>query len=141
MAGYMTKMYGNLYEGEFVNGASAPVANGTLMVLNPTTMKLVLPAADTTSRFVCKEITTIFDGVPAYRIVVDTIAAGKRYYLVENGADIDGSAEYDTAEYAVPVGAFVRAHPLQVNDEFVATTDSTLRVGTSYGVKATGTIG
>lgn len=139
MAGYMTKMYGNLYEGEFRNGAKAPVANGVLMVLDPTDMKLKLPAADSDTKFLCKEALNIFDGVPAYRFIVE--ALNDRYYFVENAAVLDGRLEYDTVEYAAPVDAFMRAHPLQVNDEFVATTDATIAEGKSYGVLATGLIG
>ena len=139
MAGYMTKMYGNLYEGEFRNGAAAPVKNGVLMVLDPTTMKLKLPSADATTSFICKEALNIFDGVPAYRFIVDTL--NERYYFVENPSIENGALEYDTSDPEVAVDAFVRAHPLQVNDEFVATTSSTIAVGSSYGVLATGLIG
>lgn len=139
MAGYMTKQYGNIYEGEFRNGAAAPVANGTLMVLNPATMKLVLPTVDSTSKFLCKEATTIFDGIPAFRMIVEKLNA--RYYFVENVQEYNDASEYNLAEYEVPVNAFLRAHPLEVNDEFLVTTDSTLAAGTSYGVKATGLIG
>lgn len=139
MAGYMTKMYGNIYEGEFRNGANAPVANGTLMVLDPSTMKLVLPSADSTSKFLCKEATTIYDGIPAFRMIVEKL--NDRYYFVENLWEYNDAIEYNLAEYEVPVDAFLRAHPLEVNDEFLVTTDSTLAAGTSYGVKATGLIG
>lgn len=139
MAGYMTKMYGNIYEGEFRNGAAAPVANGTLMVLDASTMKLVLPTADTTSKFLCKEATTIYDGITAYRMIVEKLNA--RYYFVENVQEYNDATEYDLASYEVPVNAFVRAHPLEVNDEFLVTTDTALTAGTSYGVKATGLIG
>lgn len=139
MAGYMTKMYGNLYEGEFRNGAAAPVANGTLMVLDTSTMKLVLPAADSTTKLLCKEVTTIYDGIVAYRIIVDKL--NKNYYFVENAQEYNDATEYDIAEYTVPVDGFLRAHPLQVNDEFLVTSSATLTAGTSYGVLATGLIG
>jgi hypothetical protein len=139
MAGYMTKMYGNLYEGEFRNGAAAPVANGTLMVLDTSTMKLVLPAADSTTKLICKEVTTIYDGIVAYRMIVDKL--NKNYYFVENAQEYNDATEYDLAEYTVPVNGLLRAHPLQVNDEFLVTSEDTLTAGTSYGVKATGLIG
>lgn len=139
MAGYMTKMYGNLYEGEFKNGAAAPVKNGVLMVLDPTTMTLKLPSADSTSSFLCKEALNIFDGVPAYRFIVESLA--ERYYFVENAAVVNEYIPYDTVEFEAPVGAYMRAHPLEVNDEFVATTAATIAAGSSYGVLATGLIG
>ena len=61
MAGYMTKLQGYMYEGELVNGAAAPVQNGILMVQDGNT--LVLPSADSTTKLVCKEATTIYDGI------------------------------------------------------------------------------
>ena len=85
MAGYMTKLQGYLYEGELTNGAAAAVENGILLVPGTSTNngKLVAIAnADTTSKFLLKEITTIYDGVTAYRFVVNKLAAN--YYFVEN---------------------------------------------------------
>lgn len=139
MAGYMTKLQGYVYEGEFVNSAAAAVKNGTIMVQNNGALEL--PSADSTTKFVCKEATTIYDGVVAYRFVVDKL--NKRYYFVENGAEyFNDQAEYDNREHAVPVGAALRAHPLIVGEEFVTTmVDGTPVAGTAYGVLATGVIG
>lgn len=142
MAGYMTKHLGYLYEGELVNGAAAPVENGVLMLQGTTTNagKLVLPAADTDTKLVCKEVTTIYDGVVAYRFIVDTLA--KRYYFVENGFDINDSQAYDKRVYTTKVGDELRAHPLVVGEEFVTNkVTGTPTVGTAYGVKADGTVG
>ena len=142
MAGYMTKLQGYVYEGELVNGAAAAVENGILMVEGTSTNagKLVLPSADTTTKLICKEVTTIYDGVVAYRFIVDKLNA--RYYFVENGFDINDSAAYDKRTYTTAVGAELRAHPLLVGEEFV--TDKVtgdIDVGTAYGVKADGTVG
>jgi hypothetical protein len=142
MAGYVVKHLGYLYEGELVNGAAAPVENGVLMVQGTTTNagKLVLPAADTDTKLVCKEVTTIYDGVVAYRFMVDTLA--KRYYFVENGFDINDSQAYDKRVYTTKVGDELRAHPLVVGEEFVTDkVTGTPTVGTAYGVKADGTVG
>ena len=139
MAGYMTKQTHNVYEGEYVNGAAAAIENGTLVVLDGTGTKLVLPTADTTSKFMCKEVTTIFNGIKAYRMVVVNLS--KLYYLVDNQADINDSAEYDATHYSTKVGAYLRAHPLHVGEEFVVTAAGDLTVGTQYGVLATGLVG
>lgn len=143
MAGYMTKLQGYVYEGELVNGAAAPVENGLLMIQGTSTNvgKMVLPgSADTTTKLVCKEVGTIYDGRVAYRFIVDTLAA--RYYFVENGFDINDAAAYDKAEYTTAVGDFVRAHPLLVGEEFwTDKVTGTPVAGTAYGVKADGTIG
>lgn len=142
MAGYLTKLQGYVYEGELVNGAAAAVENGVLMVqgTGANVGKLVLPAADTDTKFVCKEVGTIYDGRVAYRFIADTLA--KRYYFVENGFDINDAAAYDKAEYATEVGAELRAHPLLVGEEFwTDKVTGTIAEGTAYGVKADGTIG
>lgn len=142
MAGYMTKLQGYVYEGELVNGAAAAVENGILMVqgTGDNVGKMVLPAADTDTKLVCKEVGTIYDGRVAYRFIVDAVA--KRYYFVENGFDINDSAAYDKAEYATKVGDELRAHPLLVGEEFwTDKVTGTPVAGTAYGVKADGTIG
>ena len=138
MAGYMTKLQGYVYEGELVNGESAPVQNGILMVQNGDNLEL--PSAESTSKFVCKEITTFYDGVVAYRFVVDKL--NKRYYLVENGADINDSQAYDKRTYTTAAGELLRAHPLLVGEEFITDmVTGTIAAGTAYGVQADGTIG
>lgn len=143
MAGYMTKMHGNIYEGEMRNGGAAAIKNGQLVVAGTSTnVGKMLPAsaADTSTKLLLKEITTIYDGVKAYRFVVNALA--KPYYLVENGHETPASLEYDHTDYETPVGALLRAHPLAVGDEFVTTVvTGTLSAGTEYGVKATGEIG
>ena len=138
MAGYMTKLQGYVYEGELANGAAAPVQNGILMVQNGDTLEL--PSADTTTKLVCKEVTTFYDGVVGYRFVVDKL--NKRYYLVENGADVNDSAAYDKRIYETPVGDLLRAHPLVVGEEFITDmVTGTPTAGTAYGVQADGTVG
>lgn len=142
MAGYMTKLQGYLYEGELTNGTAAAVENGILLVPGTSTNKgkLVAPSADTTSKLLLKEITTIYDGITAYRFVVNKLAAN--YYFVENGFDINDSAAYDKRTYTTAVGELLRAHPLVVGEEFVTNKiTGTLTAGTEYGVKADGTIG
>ena len=142
MAGYMTKLQGYVYEGELVNGAADAVENGILMVAGTAANagKLVMPAADTNSKLLCKEVTTIYDGITAYRFVVDSLA--KNYYFVENGFDTNTSAAYDNRVYTTAVGAELRAHPLLVGEEFVTDkVTGTPVAGTAYGVKADGTIG
>ena len=138
MAGYMTKLQGYVYEGELVNGASDPVANGTLMVQNADALEL--PSADSTTKLVCKEVTTIY-GEIGYRFVVDKL--NKRYYFVENGMDdFNDGGEYDNRNYVTKVGELLRAHPLLVGEEFIVSgTANQYTAGTAYGVLATGLIG
>lgn len=139
MAGYMTKLQGYLYEGEYTNGASDPIENGTLVVIDTAAGKMKLPAADSTSEFICKEVTTIY-GLPAYRFVVEKL--NKNYYFVENGYEFNDAEEYDLTTYATKPDKFLRAHPLVVGEEFVTTkVTGKPTVNTKYGVKADGSIG
>ena len=137
-SGYMSKLQGYIYEGELVNGAANPVPNGTIMVQDGD--KLILPAADSATKFVCKEVTDIY-GETGYRFVVDKL--NKRYYFVENGMDdFNDMAEYDNRNYVTKVGNYLRAHPLIVGEEFLTNNVTGVPVvGTAYGVLADGTIG
>ena len=142
--GYMTKLQGYVYEGRLANGASNPVPNGLIMVhgTGANADKLVLPAADANTKFVCTEVTDIYGGVTAYRFVVQEIS--KRYYFVENSFQfgVEEYMPYDKREYTQPVGELMRAHPLLLGAEFVTNcVTGTPAVGTAYGVKADGTIG
>ena len=143
MAGYMTKLQGYVYEGDLANGAAAAVENGVLMVQGTSTDAGKLKfagSADTTTKLLCKEVTTIYDGVVAYRFVVNKLNAN--YYFVENGFDINDSAAYDKRTYTTAVGELLRAHPLVVGEEFVTDkVTGTIAAGTEYGVKTDGTVG
>lgn len=138
MAGYMTKQTHYVYEGEYPNGTDKPIENGTLVTLNEAGTAMVLPAADANSKFLCKEKTTIYDGIVAYRMVA--LVLDKLYYLVDNQADINEVAEYDARHYSTEAGKLLRAHPLHVGEEFVVTAGD-LTVGAQYGVLATGLVG
>lgn len=143
MAGYMTKMTGNVYEGELRNGHTAAVENGVLMTPGANTLvgKLVFPsAADTTTTLLLKEIGEIYDGLKSYRFIVTKLNAP--YYFVENQFDINDNEAYDKTKYTTAVGELLRAHPLHVGDEFVTTNvTGELAVGTAYGVKTDGSVG
>ena len=138
MSGYMSKLHGYLYEGELVNGAQDAVSNGILMVQNGDALEL--PAAENTSKFVCKEITDIY-GELGYRFVVDKL--NKRYYFVETyEEDFYANAEYDGRTATFAPGELLRAHPLLVGDEFIVSgAANQYAEGTAYGVQADGTIG
>lgn len=143
-SGYMTKLQGYVYEGTLANGAAAPVPNGTIMVQGTgnNADKLVLPAADANTKFLCTEVTDIYGGVVAYRFQVQEIT--KRYFFVENSfqKNVEEYQEYDKRDYTQPVGELMRAHALLLGDEFVTNcVTGTPVVGTAYGVKADGTIG
>lgn len=143
MAGYMTKLQGYVYEGEFANGCGAAVLPGIVVIIdtaNPGKMKL--PTADTASKFFCKEVGTIYGDVPAARFVVNSLAAGVNYYFIEQTKIPDNCVEFDMTAQPIAVGEVLRAHPLQVGEEFWTsmTGAATPVVGTEYGVDANGNI-
>jgi len=143
-SGYMSKLQGYVYAGNFANGAANPVPNGLIMVQGTgnDADKLVLPAADNTTKFVCTEVTDMYGGVVAYRFEVQEIS--KRYYFVENSFqyNVEEYQEYDKRNYTQPVGELMRAHALLLGEEFVTNcVTGTPVVGTAYGIKADGTIG
>lgn len=142
MAGYITKPITYVYEGEYKNGTGDPVENGSLVVIDTANAGyMTLPTADTNTKFLCKEVTTIYDGITAYRFIVTALASP--VYFVENGFEYfcDGCG-YDNRNHAVPEDELLRAHPLQHGEEFVTTmVTGTPAVGTEYGVLADGTIG
>lgn len=144
MAGYMTKLQGYVYEGTLANGAADAVPNGLIMDQGTgnNADKLVLPAADSSAKFLCMEVTDIFGGVEAYRFQVQEI--GKRHFLVENSFqfNVEDYQEYDKRNYTQPVGELMRAHALLLGEEFVTTcVTGKPSVGTAYSLKADGTIG
>jgi len=142
MAGYMTALQGYVYEGELVNGENTAIENGMFVAPTIANGQLVmkLPAADTDTKLLCKEVTTIYDGMPAYRFIVN--AVGKNNYFVENGFEVNSAAVYDTTLYSTASGKYLRAHPIQVGEEFVTDKVSgTPVVGTEYGILATGLVG
>ena len=146
MAGYMTKLQGYVYEGTLKNGAANPVPNGLIMdqgtAANNNADSLVLPAADSSAKFLCMEVTDIYGGVVAYRFQVQEI--GKRHFFVENERqfNVEDYQEYDKRNYTQPVGELMRAHALLLGEEFVTTcVTGAPAVGTVYSLKADGTIG
>lgn len=141
MAGYMTALQGYVYEGELINGENTAIENGMFVApaLDNGTLVMKLPAADADTKLLCKEVTTIYDGITAYRFIVN--AVGKNNYFVENGFEVRND-EYDTTLYSTASGKYLRAHPIQVGDEFVTDKVSgTPVVGTEYGILATGLVG
>ena len=144
MNGYMSKLQGYVYNGTLKNGAGKPVPNGMILVQGTgnDADKLVLPAADNTTKFMCTEVTDMYGGVTAYRFEVQEIT--KRYFFVENSFqfNVEAYQEYDKRDYEQPEGELMRAHALLLGDEFVTNNvTGTPVVGTAYGIKADGTIG
>ena len=128
-AGYMTKQLNNVYEGEFINGCGDSIYNGTIVTL---TERGFEPTSTRDVEVLCKELTTIYGDIPAARFIITDV--GGLFYLVDNHADVNTSSEYDATNYATPDGKLLRAHPLQVGEEFIATTPNDVLVDSTYNV-------
>ena len=141
MAGYMNRDYANFQEGQYRNGAGKAVANGRIMVFDKVTKTMVLPEADSDFKVLCTERVPLYDGLEGYDFLVLEIPAGKTYYLNETAFDGDVSGEYNTATWEVPVGHFIKAHPLLVGEHFSADTENTVTEMTEYTLQADGMVG
>lgn len=142
MAGYMTKLQGYVYEGELANGTGAAVENGAVVKLGAVDGKpaFVKTAANDGLEVLCKEVRTVYDGIPAYEFIVTKVGTVPTYF-VENGVEETGAIEFATTEYTTPNGDLLRAHPLVVGEEFVTTkVTGTPAVGQTFTTAADGTL-
>lgn len=135
------------YVGIYKNGETTSFNDGVLLSLNFTTPNFTwkLPgAADTASKFQVMEVGTIFDNTPAVRFRVNALA--KEYAVGEHSNDdYYNLMTYDTTIAENKPGAYVRAHVLEVGEEFWVGYNGDISaqytLGTEYGVLATGEIG
>lgn len=148
MAGYMSKLQGYVYEGEYKNRTAAAVTPGTLFILGTvsvgteTEIGFIRGAVDTVSQFICKEVGEIYQDVKAARYQVIKLA--QNYYFHEQTEIPYREVVFDMTSQEFAVGAYLRCHPLVEGEEFWSSYDPTGTapvVNTIYGVKADGTIG
>lgn len=126
-AGYMTKLLNNVYEGEIV-GAGDTLFNGAIVKRTRDGFEVASEGLEV----LCKEKTYIYGGIPAFRCLVLTVT--EAVYFVENQADINDSAEYDATAYCAKPDTLLRAHLLQVGEEFIVTAADDLSVGSTCNV-------
>lgn len=142
MAGYVERHQGYVYQGA-VNGTNAPLKDGMIvkMVMQNGVPTFVLPTASTSVKFMAVEKKSIYDNKPGTSFeVINT--AGDVLYFIHCERSVDDSGAYDTTQYEIPVGKKAIGHPL-LPGETILTDQVTgnINVGTTYGLKATGTIG
>jgi len=119
MAGYMKKLQGYVYNGEFLSGEA--LANGIMAGLvtanGKTTVKKI--TADDTGLYRVVEKTTLF-GKNA--VILEMIKIGDaENFFVENEWDINDACDYNTAEYTLPVGKYVRMHRVLPGEQLITT--------------------
>lgn len=124
MAGYMTKLQGYVFEGEF------KLAEGQEDLHNGGFAKLSLQSGEGVEEGIfvigddgsSLEVTDlgecfIYDGVPVHKYIV--LSNDDNVFFVENGFETAKELAYNNAEYAIKPGEYVRMHMLLPGDEFV----------------------
>lgn len=144
MAGFMSKLSGYVYEGEFQ--ALKDTKIGAIVSFGPITAsadgkidKRFDIAAIGNLKAMCVEVGYIYGDTKAARYIVTAVDAAKTGYLTEQNLTHYEEIEYDMPQDVVKAGGFLRAHPLAVGEEFwqsIETADPA--VGTEYAVGANG---
>lgn len=120
MAGYMTKLQGYVYEGEYK--AAAELKNGQFAVINSDReVGLTASAQDTVMRI--HKATTLW-GLPAVEAIVVSVGEDEVYF-VEQVADYTQSGIYDETNATVKVGEYVRMHRMLPGDVAIFSIDAT----------------
>ncbi len=138
MAGYMTRLNGHVYDfqhksgvDKLENGNVDKLENGKFVEIDANGAVILTTAAkDTTMKVV--EKTTLWR-MPA--VILDVTAVGtNEVFLCENEWNVyEDAGEYNTAEYAVNKGDFVRMHRPTIGERLIVTVDDTTYAALSVG--------
>lgn len=141
MAGYMNRLNGHIYDFQHKSGVNG-LANGMFVKID-TNGDVTLPAADCDTKLKVVEKTTLWR---KDALVLDVIAVGAdEIFLVENEWEVyEDAGEYNTAEYTVDKGHYVRMHRPLIGERMIITVEhslaETLAVGDSLKVTANGLV-
>lgn len=122
MAGYMTKLQGYVFEGEYklAEGEDA-LHNGGFAKLaaNEGEGDAFVVKGDDGSSLTLTDLGEcfIYDGVPVHKYIV--LKNDDNIFFVENGMETAKELAYNNVEYAIKPGEYVRMHMLLPGDEFV----------------------
>ena len=138
MAGYMRKLQGHVYDGAHV--AAEELTNGLFVEITEAGVAKTTAAKDTVLRVA--EQTELW-GMPA--IVAEVVSVGAdEVFFVENEWEIYRDKDYDTANYAVPAGHYVKMHRPLPGEQLIFTVSedlyATLTEGTKIKPAANGTV-
>jgi hypothetical protein len=122
MAGYMTRFNGRVYDFEHVSKEET-LPNGVFVEIDTDGgVKLTAAAKDTKMKVV--EKTTLW-GTPAVILDVDSVGEDAVYFVENEWEVYEDAGEYNTAEYAVKKGHYVRMKRPLVGERLIMTVDST----------------
>lgn len=141
MAGYMNRLNGHIYDFQHKSGVDG-LANGMFVKID-TNGDVILTAADCDTKLKVVEKTTLWR---KDALVLDVIAVGAdEIFLVENEWEVyEDAGEYNTAEYTVDKGHYVRMHRPPIGERMIITVEhslaETLAVGDTLKVTADGLV-
>lgn len=141
MAGYMNRLNGHIYDFQHKSGVDG-LANGMFVKID-TNGDVILTAADCDTKLKVVEKTTLWR---KDALVLDVIAVGAdEIFLVENEWEVyEDAGEYNTAEYTVGKGHYVRMHRPLIGERMIITVEhslaETLAVGDTLKVTADGLV-
>ena len=139
MAGYFDKLNGRVYECE--HEASVDLENGTFVVIDDSTNKVVKSSANTNVELLCIEKTDIW-GLPALRLRCQK--EDGTVFMVEGDPTVDALPEYDDRHHVVKQGELTKMRSPHISDEIRLEVNSTIytaaAVGDVYNVAANGLI-
>ena len=130
MAGYMRKLQGHVYDGAHI--AAEELTNGLFVEINAEGKVAKTAAAKDTVLRVAEQ--TELWGMPA--IVADVVSVGAdEVFFVENEWEIYRDKDYNTAEYAVPAGHYVKMHRPLPGEQLIFTVTEELYATLTEGKK------
>lgn len=141
MAGYMNRLNGHIYDFQHKSGVDG-LANGMFVKID-TNGDVILTAADCDTKLKVVEKTTLWR---KDALVLDVVAVGAdEILLVENEWEVyEDAGEYNTAEYTVDKGHYVRMHRPLIGERMIITVEhslaETLAVGDTLKVTADGLV-
>lgn len=141
MAGYMNRLNGHIYDFQHKSGVDK-LANGMFVKID-TNGDVILTDADCDTKLKVVEKTTLWR---KDALVLDVVAVGAdEIFLVENEWGVyEDAGEYNTAEYTVDKGHYVRMHRPLVGERMIITVEhslaETLAVGDTLKVTADGLV-
>lgn len=127
MAGYFTKLVGNVYDGSY--RASQAMPNGIFVEYSAGVISPCGAAKDTVMRV--KDKTSLW-GQRA--LVLDVVSIGNdEVYLLENEWDVNEDEIYDTSRYVCAVGQQVKIKRPLPGEQLIITVDNVLYAQLSVG--------
>ncbi len=129
MAGYMKRLNGRVYD--FQHKAKVEMENGVFVELN-TDGEVILTAAARDTKMKIVEKTELWR---KKAIVLDVTAVGENeLFLAENEWEVyEDAGEYNTAEYKVKPGHYVRMHRPLIGEQLIVTVGDELYAALKVG--------